>query len=192
MTADNLVESYLSDVARLLPRRQRHDVALELRTLLTEELAAKAETAGRPADETMAYDLLRDFGRPAEVAARYRPAPAIIEPADTRRFLRISVAGLLVIWSLGLLNLALLSILVARGRWEPLTRRIDIALSLATCAVLTWILLAGNIFQARPTDELVKLVILLIVLGALVDVTVKLRREPRRATGHLIMRTRSG
>nr|MDT0662414.1 hypothetical protein [Micromonospora sp. DSM 115978] len=323
MTTDDLIESYLSDVARALPRRQRRDVVLELRTLLAEELAAKAEQADRAADETMTYELLRAFGRPAEVAARYQPGPVIIDAADTRRFVRLTVGGVLVIWLLGLLDavlvaaetdptpilvlqiwwakaglpvlwwpgllvvcfgaaawarrrwpntpvwkprpvdrdrinrtglaaalvfftvgtavlvrpaifldvfaavfldgpaapaayhafayddefystrapvllplmilhLTLFAVLIARGRWEPLTRRIDLGLNLAICAVLTWILLAGDIFQAQPTDELVKLVVVLIVLGALVDAAVKVRRALRRRDTRPVMRTRSG
>ncbi|MFI7702432.1 hypothetical protein [Nonomuraea sp. NPDC049480] len=105
MNAGQLIESYVSDVARLLPGAQRADVALELRTLLRDELADRAEVAGREPDEELARRLLAGFGRPAEVAARYRPAPALIDPADTRRFLRVAIIGMAVIWLLGLLDL---------------------------------------------------------------------------------------
>ncbi|GAA3794693.1 hypothetical protein GCM10022226_12560 [Sphaerisporangium flaviroseum] len=50
MNADDLIDSYVSDVARLLPRTQRKDVALELRTLVKEELEERAASAGRAAD----------------------------------------------------------------------------------------------------------------------------------------------
>lgn len=311
MNPDDLLESYVSDVARRLPRAQRADVALELRTLLRDELLARADAEGRPVDEEMARALLVGFGRPAEAAARYRPTPVIIDPADSRRFLRLTVTGVAVIWVLGLvavlrqrpigstgdvlavlgtwwaeagvqalwwpgllvvgfaaaawvrrhrpgmavwrprrrrerdqvnrlgyaaalvffvvgilvlanpavildqafggraapaayqalaydaeffrhrapwllvlmlLHLALYATLIVQGRWRPLTRQIDIGLSLVMCGVLAWVLLAGAIFQARPTDDLVKAVILLIIITALLDVSVKLRRERRRIT----------
>jgi hypothetical protein len=86
-----------------LPRRQRNDVAFELRALLNEELQAKAEAAGRGADAAMATELLQAFGRPAEVAARYRPELTIIDPADGHRFMRMAVIGLVVLWALELL-----------------------------------------------------------------------------------------
>jgi len=54
MTANDLIEAYVTDVARRLPRAQRNDVAFELRALLREELQARAEGAGRDADPAMA------------------------------------------------------------------------------------------------------------------------------------------
>jgi hypothetical protein len=104
LNADQLIESYVSDVAKLLPRAQRADVAHELRTLLRDELADRTGAAGRGPDEETVRDLLDGFGRPADVAARYRPAMILIDPADSRRVLRISAIGMAVIWLLGLLD----------------------------------------------------------------------------------------
>ena len=80
MNANDLIESYVIDVAVQLPRKQRNDVAFELRALLNEGLQDKAEAAGRHVDATMATEFLRAFGRPADVAARYRPTLTIIDP----------------------------------------------------------------------------------------------------------------
>jgi hypothetical protein len=103
MNANDVIESYVTDVAVRLPRKQRNDVAFELRALLSEGLQDKAEAAGRGVDEAMATEFLRAFGRPEDVAARYRPTLTIIDPADGRSFLRASVIGLAIIWGLGLL-----------------------------------------------------------------------------------------
>ena len=103
MDAKELIEAYVTEVATELPRGQRDDVAFELRALLNEELQARAEGAGRPADAAMAKALLQAFGVPAEVAARYRPTLTIIDPVDGHAFLRASVIGLVVIWVVGLL-----------------------------------------------------------------------------------------
>jgi hypothetical protein len=102
MNANDVIEAYVTDVAVQLPRKQRNDVAFELRALLNEELQARAEAAGRAIDAPMALELVRAFGRPADVAARYRPALTIIDPADGQAFLRAAVIGLGIIWSLGL------------------------------------------------------------------------------------------
>jgi hypothetical protein len=104
MNANELIESYVTDVALKLPRTQRNDVAFELRALLNEELQAKADAAGRTADAAMAMELLQAFGRPADVAARYRPTLTIIDPADGHAFLRATLIGLAVIWCAGLLE----------------------------------------------------------------------------------------
>jgi hypothetical protein len=310
MNPDHLIQSYVDDVTRLLPRRQRRDVAAELHTLLTEELAAKAAESDRPADEDMARDLVLAFGRPAEAAARYHPSLTLIDPADSRRFVRLTLIGMAVIWLLGLVDtvvrhpvgsvadmlvalqiwwtgvalaalwwpgvlvacfaagawlrqkrpepaawkprrtdrdrvnrysylagiaaavcgllvlfnagrlldhfydgraaanayqafafdedflsyrapwlLALISlhlvlhvVLIVHGRWQALTRRIDIGLRLLICGVLTWSLAGGAIFAADPTDQIVKSVLVLIILGTLIDVGLKLRRELWRTT----------
>lgn len=103
LDANELIEAYVADVAVRLPRAQRNDVAFELRALLHEELQGKAEDAGRVVDVAMALEFLRAFGRPADVAARYRPTMTIIDPSDGRRFLFATIVGLALIWSLGLL-----------------------------------------------------------------------------------------
>lgn len=122
MDASEVIEAYIADVAAELPRRQRNDVAFELRALLSEELDARAEAAGRAADSSLATTLVNEFGQPVEVAARYRPPLQIIDPADGWRFWRICLAGLGLIWSLGLIvRLAPVSdvsgALAALGAW---------------------------------------------------------------------------
>ena len=103
MNANEVIESYVTDVAEKLPRKQRNDVAFELRSLLNEELQGKAVAAGRPVDAAMATELVNAFGRPSDVAARYRPTLTVIDPADGHGFVRASVIGLAVIWIVGLL-----------------------------------------------------------------------------------------
>lgn len=104
MNANDVIEAYVNDVAVQLPRKQRNDVAFELRALLNEELLARADESGRPADANMAIEFLQAFGRPADVAARYRPTLVVIDPADGHAFVRLTVIGLLVIWTLGLIE----------------------------------------------------------------------------------------
>ena len=103
MNANDLIDAYITDVAAQLPRKQRNDVAFELRALLLEQLQDQADAAGRSADAAMALELVRAFGRPADVAARYRPSLTIIDPADGHSFLRACVIGLGLIWLAGLL-----------------------------------------------------------------------------------------
>jgi hypothetical protein len=93
MHATEVIETYIDDTVRFLPRRQRGDVAAELRTLLNEELRARAQESGRSPDEALALSLVRGFGRPNEVAARYQPVWTIIDPADSRSFARAAILG---------------------------------------------------------------------------------------------------
>jgi len=102
MIADELIDSYVADVVMLLPRGQRRDVAQELRMLLREEAGAAA--SGQASREQAARALLASFGRPAEVAARYGSPVTLIDPADTRRFLTLAMAGAVLIPIGALLN----------------------------------------------------------------------------------------
>ena len=126
MTANQLIESYVNDVVRRVERKRRNDVGVELRLLLSEELQGLAEGAGRQPDADLAMDLLRRFGRPEDVALRYRkPGFPIIEPADGPAFVRLAAIGMALVWIVGLFatfrdNLA---------RWragEPLLGQVDL------------------------------------------------------------------
>src|SRR5262245_22971598 len=92
-TPDELIETYLHDVARNLMPKHRADVVFELRALLHEGLQDKVRAAGRLSDEALTLDYLREFGRPADVAARYHQPITLIEPADTPAFLFLSIIG---------------------------------------------------------------------------------------------------
>src|SRR5690349_2515983 len=98
-----LIEAYVVDVMRRLPAKQRNDVGFELRALLTESLRDRAADAGRTADGAMALELVREFGQPDDVAARYHsPGPPIIPPAHTRSFVWATVIGIALQWAVSL------------------------------------------------------------------------------------------
>ena len=78
-------------------------MAVELRSLLGEELQARADVVGRPADEAMALALLASFGRPQDVAERYGPAGfVIIRPAAAPAFAWTALIGVAVQWAFSL------------------------------------------------------------------------------------------
>ena len=104
MNATELIEAYIDDTVRLLPRHQRADVAIELRSLLNDELNTRARDSGGQPDETLALSLVRDYGPPNEVAARYHSAWTIIAPADSRNFIRAAILGAGAIVLLSLLS----------------------------------------------------------------------------------------
>ncbi len=97
MTVGEVIGAYVRDVARLLPRAKRSDVAFELAALLHEELAARATEAGRAQDRDMAMALLASHGTPAQVAARYHLPEPLIDPLDNHSVLIWLLAGVLVI-----------------------------------------------------------------------------------------------
>ncbi len=100
---NHVIDAYVVDVMRRIPGKDRQEVGLELRGLLTEMLDERAQVAGRVADDAMVLAMLRDFGTPAGIAARYRPAAMVILPAEqTRSFVVLSLVGLGLQWALTL------------------------------------------------------------------------------------------
>lgn len=91
----DLVERYVNDVGRRLPRKQRAEVRRELRSSL---LDAIDEAGGEP-DEASIVEALTRLGSPEAVAASYRPADQyLIGPElypDFKRVLGITMAILL-------------------------------------------------------------------------------------------------
>lgn len=103
MDPQAIIDSYVGDVVRYLPRRQRNDVALELRSLLDDELSGRSADAGRTVDPAMTMELLTAFGRPDDVADRYRPAGfTIIRPSHAPRFTWIAFGGVALVWAITL------------------------------------------------------------------------------------------
>lgn len=76
-----LINRYVSEVGRRLPLvRGRSDIEKELRSTLEDMLEDRARRTGRPADELMEMELLREYGSPAKVASTYNPTPYLIGP----------------------------------------------------------------------------------------------------------------
>lgn len=294
MNPNDVIEAYVLDVMRRLPRKDRGEVGLELRGLLGEMLAARAREEGRAADDALALAVLRDFRPPAEIAARYTPPGPVLIPADqTRSFALLSIIGVALQWALtlpsvfqgqpltgwwltwglgalwwpgflmmmalvavgvrqlglyrtiwrartfdpdrihrgammlGLCGFALgVSVLVClpwatdalpgplqqafrldaaflhqrawpvlllwpasfavrmmvlvQGRWSLLMRRLDTALSLLFLAVMIWWLAAGDIFLAKPTDDVTKAALGFVTVVVVVELALRLYRRRLR------------
>ncbi len=71
----NMLEDYLRAVSRLLPRAKRDDIIAELRDEILTRIEAKESEMGRALSEDETEQVLRDFGHPIVVAARYREGP---------------------------------------------------------------------------------------------------------------------
>jgi len=71
----DMLEDYLRAVSRLLPKEKRDDIIAELRDEILMRIEAKEEELGRKLTPDETEQLLRDFGHPIVVAARYRDEP---------------------------------------------------------------------------------------------------------------------
>jgi hypothetical protein len=76
----NLIERYVTEVGKHLPRKNRLDIEAELRSTLEDMLEDRSQQTGRPADEALVTELLQEYGTPKDVAATYQTHPYLIGP----------------------------------------------------------------------------------------------------------------
>lgn len=85
-----LIDRYVNEVGkRLLVLQGREDIEKELRSTLEDMLEERAGKEGRPADEAMEIELLKEYGSPDSVATTYNPHPYLIGPRIFPLFLKI-------------------------------------------------------------------------------------------------------
>lgn len=107
METQELLDRYVHAIGEQLPRRIREDVKAELRSLLAEMLDDRARQDQCAPDLELAAAVLRDFGEPDEVAARYCPSGRLIGPELYPTFVLVARIGLAALIGLGGLLLAL-------------------------------------------------------------------------------------
>ncbi|MFT3891283.1 MAG: hypothetical protein QM730_06580 [Anaerolineales bacterium] len=83
----NLIDKYIAEVGKHLPRKNRADIEAEIRSTLEDMLDERTQGKGAvlsqskdPADEATVMELLKEYGAPREVAATYKPHPYLIGP----------------------------------------------------------------------------------------------------------------
>jgi hypothetical protein len=75
-----LLDRYLQAVGKYLPRKRRDDIVAELRANILEQAEEKQAELGRALTLDEEEVLLKQFGRPLVVAARYLPQQYLIGP----------------------------------------------------------------------------------------------------------------
>ena len=75
----NLIDKYIAEVGKHLPRKNRTDIEAEIRSTL-EDMLDERKTAEGPAEEATVMALLKEYGSPREVAATYKTHQYLIGP----------------------------------------------------------------------------------------------------------------
>jgi hypothetical protein len=78
MKANEMIDRYVHEVGRHLPRKNREDIQMELRSLLQDTLDEQLAGSDLEPSTKMVAELLREFGSPEDMAARYRPEEVLI------------------------------------------------------------------------------------------------------------------
>lgn len=76
----NLLDKYIHEVGKHLPRKNRLDLQTEIRSTLEDMLEDRSQATGKPVDEALISEVLAEYGSPAKVSAAYQPARYLIGP----------------------------------------------------------------------------------------------------------------
>jgi len=74
----NLIDKYIAEVGKHLPRRQRADIEAEIRSTLLDMLEERNQAG--TSNEAQVIELLKEYGEPRKVAASYHTTPYLIGP----------------------------------------------------------------------------------------------------------------
>ena len=103
----NLIESYVSEVGRRLPRRTRKDIEAEIRSILQDMLDERSQKTGKPVDEEMTLEVLKAYGAPEKVAATYQGERYLIGPRLYPTFMLVLRIVLVVVGVLAAIGLGI-------------------------------------------------------------------------------------
>lgn len=101
----NLIDKYVAEVGKHLPRRNRADIEAEIRSTLEDMLDERTQGKSQTADEAAVVQLLREYGTPRKVAESYGARQYLIGPRLYPTFIlvtQIAISVLLVISLVGL------------------------------------------------------------------------------------------
>lgn len=79
MTA-NLISTYVTEVGRRLPHKNRADIEAEISSALQDMLEERSKQTGKEIDEKLTLEVIQDYGSPDKVAASYKGERYLIGP----------------------------------------------------------------------------------------------------------------
>ena len=103
----NLMELYISEVGRRLPKKTRADIEAEIRSALQDLLDERSRAAGKPADEEMVLAVVKEYGDPEKVAASYEGERYLIGPQLYPTFIKVVFTVLPITVILALIGLGI-------------------------------------------------------------------------------------
>jgi len=103
----NLIDRYIAEVGKSLPRKNRADIENEIRSALQDMLDERSRKTGRPIDDGMIVEALREYGAPAKVAASYQPERYIIGPRLFPSFVTVVKVVLPIVMAVSLVKLGI-------------------------------------------------------------------------------------
>jgi hypothetical protein len=100
-----LVDRYVAEIGKDLPRKTRLDIEAEILTAIEDMLAERCRKTGKAVDEEMIVEVLKEYGAPHQVAASYQPERYVIGPKLYPSFLTVVQVVLPILAALALVKL---------------------------------------------------------------------------------------
>lgn len=100
----SLIDKYVSEVGKHLPRKSRTDIEAEIRSTLEDMLDERTQGKS-PADDATVIALLKEYGSPRDVAGKYKTHPYLIGPRLLPIFEMVVKIVLAVVASVSLIGL---------------------------------------------------------------------------------------
>jgi hypothetical protein len=102
----NLIDKYIAEVGKHLPRKQRSDIEAEIRSTLEDMLEERKQANGQ-ISEVEIIELLKEYGAPREVADSYVGPRYLIGPRVYPTFELVTRIVLIVLFAIALAGLGL-------------------------------------------------------------------------------------
>jgi hypothetical protein len=103
----DLMELYVSEVGRRLPKKTRADIEAEIRSALQDLLDERSRAAGKPVNDEMVLAVLKEYGDPEKVASSYVGDRYLIGPKLYPTFIKVLFAVLPLTVILSLIGMVL-------------------------------------------------------------------------------------
>ena len=102
----NLIDKYIAEVGKHLPRKNRADIEAEIRSTLEDMLDERKQADGS-VDEATVVQLLKEYGAPLKVAESYGAKQYLIGPRLYPTFLVVTQIVVSILFTLSLIGLGL-------------------------------------------------------------------------------------
>jgi hypothetical protein len=101
----NLLDKYVAEVGKHLPRKNRADIEAEIRSTLEDMLEERKQD--KAVDDALVMGLLKEYGAPKQVAATYKSTQYLIGPRMYPIFEMVTRIVFIVFFSVSLLGLGI-------------------------------------------------------------------------------------
>lgn len=101
----DLIDRYIAEVGKDLPRKNRLDLEAEILSALEDILTERSRKTGNPVDELMTIEVLKEYGAPRKVAASYQTERYVIGPHLFPSFLTVIQVILPIVAAIALVRI---------------------------------------------------------------------------------------